>query len=405
MIPTIRLAFENAVPQSTQRDLSDCPVARDWTSSQPNATSENLLHLADLITWAYNPLDAKTVSIIKEKLKNRGGESLTTIQGNRYMRGWIFESLILLPLGCLVVSTLPMVVAVEIGLLFLALEQSFFHIMPMLAGQFSAATQAMYILYICCGFSAVGLLVGIVSSVTIAMFPRFRSPGAFCYFDTLENKTIIFFRGSTPWWYNCTINALLGGRWRATSRHLGFQRAWELLQDDVRAWLDRQDPARSRRVILTGHSLGGAIAQIAAYELADEYAIEHVTSFGSAMIGGPAFRDIYNSKVVTGHPNRGTLLDRTRHYTFGTDSMPRMPVLMGFAHVGRRYNIASDGIIRNHVTPRDRFASARPLVRHIVAAILSGPCYVDICTNFRQHCMPGYRKALQRRTVLTMPRQ
>lgn len=403
MIPQIGLTFENGIPQTAYHDHSDILVTRDL-ASQPNSDPKDLLHLADLIAWAYNDLDAKTVSIIKEKLKDRGGESLITFRGRGYLRGWILESLVLLPLGCLLISAVPTLVVVEAGVCLLALEQALIYMMPALVSQFSVAAQVTYVLYVCCGLVALAAFVGAVSSLTILLFPHLRSPGAFCYFDTLQNKTIIFFRGSTPWWYNCTINALLGGR-SAGFRHLGFLRAWKLMEDNIQEWLDRQDPARKQSLILTGHSLGGAIAQVAAHQLADKYAIEQVVSFGSAMIGGASFRDIYNSTIVTGHPDKGTLLSRTRHYTFESDSMPCLPVMLGYAHVGHRYVISSDGIIRRHDSIRDRLVSLGHLADPVLGAVYSGVYYLIICCNFRYHTIAKYRKALRRRVTLVTPRQ
>ena len=53
-------------------------------------------------------------------------------------------------------------------------------------------------------------------------------------------------------------------------RHRGFHNCWQRLRPQIERWLDRQEPGE---IILTGHSLGGAMAQLAALEFAPRWRI------------------------------------------------------------------------------------------------------------------------------------
>jgi hypothetical protein len=109
--------------------------------------------------------------------------------------------------------------------------------------------------------------------------------------------------------------------------HAGFQRAWRALKPQVLQWLALHRPAS---VCLTGHSMGAAMAQLAALDLADEWPVMRVVLFATPMVGGAAFNDRYASSK----------LDRcTQHYLLLTDaiSLP-LPRLRGYLpprHVAR----------------------------------------------------------------------
>jgi len=74
---------------------------------------------------------------------------------------------------------------------------------------------------------------------------------------------------------------------------------------------------------LTGHSLGAALATLAAYDLGSTYTIQSVYNYGSPRVGNPAFSKAYNSKYS----------DHWR-VTHSKDPIPHGPTLgMGFYHV------------------------------------------------------------------------
>lgn len=71
-------------------------------------------------------------------------------------------------------------------------------------------------------------------------------------------------------------------------------------------------------IVLTGHSLGGALAQLEAKRLIDYgYAnnIKRLVTFGSPKVGAKSFQEHLDKY----------LLDKTTHYIFGDDLTPSLP--------------------------------------------------------------------------------
>lgn len=64
-------------------------------------------------------------------------------------------------------------------------------------------------------------------------------------------------------------------------RHFGFELAWRSARGKVVTWL-KQTGDEHRKIVLCGHSLGGAMAHMAAFGLFEEnHPIEHVITFGA----------------------------------------------------------------------------------------------------------------------------
>ena len=110
--------------------------------------------------------------------------------------------------------------------------------------------------------------------------------------------------------------------------HSGFFDCWRSLSarmvGELRA-LRASHPLAE--VFVTGHSLGAAIAMIAAYEL--EYAegipVAGVYTFGQPRVGNAAFQAFCNARAPR----------RTWRLTHWRDPVPHLPLRsMGFAHVG-----------------------------------------------------------------------
>jgi hypothetical protein len=178
-----------------------------------------------------------------------------------------------------------------------------------------------------------GLLVGLV----MAFAPRLASARAFGLLDSRTNRAIVVFCGSEKK-DNITINALVWPYY-FPMRHMGFHRAWYHIRPEIRQWLkDAVSAGQAKEVVLTGHSLGGALAQVAAYDLAGELPISHVVSLGSACIGGPGMRDRFAEREVAG----GGKLN-ARHFTYTLDMMPRIPPSSIFRQVGRRFRLPDHG--------------------------------------------------------------
>jgi len=178
-----------------------------------------------------------------------------------------------------------------------------------------------------------GLLVGLV----MAFASRLASARAFGVLDSRTNRAIVVFCGSEKK-DNFTINALVWPYYRPM-RHMGFHRAWYHIRPEIRQWLtDVVSAGQAKEVVFTGHSLGGALAQVAAFDLAGELPISHVVSLGSACIGGFGMRARFAEREVAG----GGKLN-ARHFTYTRDMMPRVPPSSVFRQVGRRFRLADHG--------------------------------------------------------------
>jgi hypothetical protein len=194
-------------------------------------------------------------------------------------------------------------------------------------------TSPIWLYRLTLGVAVLGLFVGAV----IAVAPRLASGRAFGLVDPKTSRAIVIFRGSEKY-HNLTINALVWPFFFPL-RHLGFHRAWDHIRPEVRQWLkDVVSEGHAKEIVFTGHSLGGALAQIAAFDLAGEFAIGHVVSLGSACIGGCGMRRRFDERKVAG----GDPLN-ARHFTYKLDMMPRIPPSSIFRQVGRRFRLPEFG--------------------------------------------------------------
>ncbi len=99
---------------------------------------------------------------------------------------------------------------------------------------------------------------------------------------------------------------LLGMIGDLPGRHVGFSIAWAALKDDVEDWLaDALEAGAIDQIVYSGHSLGGAMAQIAAYDHANVEAklerdrgiaashIAAVVTFGAPSVGSKLMAEDY----------------------------------------------------------------------------------------------------------------
>ena len=182
----------------------------------------------------------------------------------------------------------------------------------------------------------------------LAFYPKFASARAYGYVDPRNRSAVIIFCGSVGW-DNITINAHVWQRF-FPPHHFGFRRAWTHIRPRVIEWLTKPG-AGFDHVVLSGHSLGGAVAQIAALDLSKDFCVRRVVSFGSSRIGGRRLRREYNATPLYG---------RTFHLTHDDDAIPRLPPALLFKHVGRRFALSRDGTL-NETTPGPLFQKYRDL--------------------------------------------
>lgn len=131
-------------------------------------------------------------------------------------------------------------------------------------------------------------------------------------------------------------------------RHRGFRDCWQRLKPQVESWLDRHKPGE---IILTGHSLGGAIAQLAAMELAPDWRIHSVVCFGAPLVGWRKFAAAYDNAAILGRSD-ATLGDVTTTFVFKSD-LVRTFVLprLGYKRNGQEITIDEMGRPSNEFLP------------------------------------------------------
>ena len=123
-------------------------------------------------------------------------------------------------------------------------------------------------------------------------------------------------------------------------RHLGFARAWANVAPQIHKWLEAL-PGKGfdiKHTCLSGHSLGGALAVMGAFELTRAEKkigppVAAVVTFAAPTVGGKGFRARYDELG---------LASRTLRLESIEDAVPKMPV---YGPVGRQWLITKRPMI------------------------------------------------------------
>src|SRR5262249_24342235 len=121
--------------------------------------------------------------------------------------------------------------------------------------------------------------------------------------------------------------------------HRGFRRALDQVWDDLETHLDE---LRSRPLWLTGHSLGGALATLAAARLATTRGGKGLYTFGCPRVGNATFT------TTVPHP--------WHRFVNSNDVVARLPppgLFAGYQHGGVLHYIRTDGRIDEDPAPED----------------------------------------------------
>jgi hypothetical protein len=144
--------------------------------------------------------------------------------------------------------------------------------------------------------------------------------------------------------------------------HTGFFKAlmdiWPAMKTQIRTWRRRSSDTADRPLWLTGHSLGGALATLAAATLieADE-TFYGVYTFGSPRVGDRVFARTFNVEA------------KNRLYRFqnNSDIVSRIPArIMGYSHVGTFVYISERGRLSFEIGKWYRFMDT---VKGVIASI------------------------------------
>lgn len=164
---------------------------------------------------------------------------------------------------------------------------------------------------------------GVLSGTVHAVLPIAKTEGVVA---SGHDATILAFAGTDPLSLANWITDL-DARTAPNGMAGGYKRAFEAVLPSVVA-IARAQARRGRPLFLTGHSLGGALAVVAAHELqASGVEVEGVYTFGMPRPGDAGFADTLY---------RPLLGARTYRLVYGADIVPTVaPSWMGFRHVGR----------------------------------------------------------------------
>ena len=141
------------------------------------------------------------------------------------------------------------------------------------------------------------------------------------YVASGEDVLVVVFRGTDDtedWFFN---GNLYPRQMAEGSLHCGFACAYGTVRTQV---LEEIKKTKAKHIWITGHSLGGAMALVCAYDLTvyQGNKIDGVITFGQPMIGKPNLATCL----------QGNLGDRYAHFINELDAVPQVPP--GYSHFG-----------------------------------------------------------------------
>jgi hypothetical protein len=120
--------------------------------------------------------------------------------------------------------------------------------------------------------------------------------------------------------------------------HKGMWKAMDSVYDTLVKEVAVQGGFKSKRVYVTGHSLGGALATLCGIRLQkDGLGKPIVYSFGSPRVGNARFRDVCDDLALTVH-----------RWVYKNDIVPMLPsaLILGYRHVGLIHNVTRGGLVK-----------------------------------------------------------
>lgn len=149
------------------------------------------------------------------------------------------------------------------------------------------------------------------------------------------NRALVVFPGTASFRDGLTDVRAAKATWTSDTRaHAGFVAAFRSVDEQLRERLiDQRTPDE---LIITGHSLGGALATLAAHAWSGTFILHPnaVYTFGSPRVGNGPFQRSYDA----------ALHDATFRVVNEGDPVPRVPWMLGtYRHVGTRVFLGKAG--------------------------------------------------------------
>ena len=113
--------------------------------------------------------------------------------------------------------------------------------------------------------------------------------------------------------------------------HRGFNHALDLVYPKVKKIVDQiKQQSPGKQIWCTGHSLGAALATLAADRLSAKYQIQGLYTFGSPRVGTPAFCKTFP-------------VANTYRFVDNRDLVPKVPPEVLYSHIGHLKYLTEDG--------------------------------------------------------------
>jgi len=154
-----------------------------------------------------------------------------------------------------------------------------------------------------------------------------------CFVATTDDLALVSFRGTesvSDWLSNLNVIGIDAPQ--IGTVHAGFYGQFTALRQEIEAIL-RMKPGRP--LIITGHSLGGAIAILAAATWVQSEHLRGLYTYGQPRAGKASF-----SRYVAAN-----FIDRTFRFVNDNDVVPKVPP--GYRHVGQCFHFDSKGNLKS----------------------------------------------------------
>jgi len=199
-----------------------------------------------------------------------------------------------------------------------------------------------------------------------------QKDGSECLVVTDSEVTILAFRGTSDIRDGITDVDTRKLSFDGIGRvHAGFGYGWRSLEHAIFAAI----PASTKLLWITGHSLGGALATVAAQAIGPVFPVRCVVTFGSPRVFGPK----------TAHTINWSFRNKIYRVVHSNDFIPRVPDPFRFRHVGTP-------ILIKETSTDERLTASRV----VFGATFFDLLFERICgfrfDGFRDHAMDNYKR-------------
>ncbi|KAM7187491.1 mono and diacylglycerol lipase [Naviculisporaceae sp. PSN 640] len=195
---------------------------------------------------------------------------------------------------------------------------------------------------ITCGGGACPLVAAGGAKTVVSFDTILTDTRGYIAVDPIRSLIVLSFRGSTSinnWISNVLFFQISCPLTPGCKVHLGFAASWEEVSDTVIAGIAAAKKANpTYKIVITGHSLGGAVGTLAAAYLRSQGYAADLYTYGSPRVGNEAFVKYVTEQA--GSEYRVTHTD---------DPVPKLPPLVAdFRHTSPEYWITSkDNVVKS----------------------------------------------------------